>query len=297
MPSLLDQLAEPPRPVGAPPPARPAVYRLVAGLVAALGIVLAKGKMLLLFGLKFGVTAWTMLVAAWVYSSQVGWPFAVLLVGLILVHEIGHGLAAGRVGVRVGAPVSIPFLGAFIALRDRPRDRWEDYVISAGGPLLGGLAALACLAIAEGTSGTAYALLHGCGWFALMLNLFNLAPIWILDGSKMLPLARLGDAAFGLGIVAMVLGVTAQLGRFNGMGAVVAAVCAWQLGAAAYRARRTRAPETLLERVQPVVARGPIAAEPELVPLRRRLFGAALYFGMVATYTAVLQLVEPALKR
>lgn len=292
-PSLLDRLAR--AEAGTPPPVqRPSSKRgLIAGLVVALGFVAAKAKAFGLLAFKFATTGWTMVLAAWAYSTQVGWPFAALLVGLILIHEIGHGLAARRVGVRIGAPVFIPFLGAFIALRDSPRDRWEDFVIAAGGPLVGGLASLACLAASEFVTGDAQRLLHGCGFFALLLNLFNLMPVWILDGSKMLPIVRTADGITGLvGVGAALVASALGGGHLNGMAVIVVIVVAWQVAMTARKAGRV--PASLLERLQPPPA-GPIAPSPDQVSGYRRRIGAIMYFGMVALYAALIQLTDPTL--
>jgi Zn-dependent protease len=280
--SLLDQLA-PQSPQS--PPARK--RGLVVGIVATLTIVAAKAKTLGLLALKFGTTAATMLVAAWAYSSGVGWPFAALFVGLILVHEIGHGLAARRFGIPVGAPVFIPFFGAFITIKGRQRDRWEAFVIAAGGPLLGGVASLACMAASVWVTGDAHRLLRGAGFFALVLNLFNLLPVWILDGSKMLPLVRTEHAFVGLaGVVVALVGSALLAGHVNGIAILVALVVAWQVAMATREHRRV--PETMLERVAvaPVATASP---SEQISPTRRRI-GAWVYFGMIAVYTAVSQL-------
>jgi Zn-dependent protease len=266
---------------------------VVAGVVVALGLIAAKAKAFGLLALKFATTGWTMVLAAWAYSTQVGWSFAALLVGLILIHEIGHGLAARRVGIRVGLPVFIPFLGAFIALRERPRDRWEDFVIAAGGPLIGGLASLACLAASQALSGDARRLLHGCGYFGIYLNLFNLLPVWIFDGSKMLPLLRATDGVIGLGVAGAALIASALWAdHANGMAVIVVAVVAWQVAMTARKAHR--APESLLERLQQAPA-GPIAPSADEVSSHRRRIGAILYFGLIALYAAILQLSGPTL--
>lgn len=292
-PTLLDQLARG-GPAAGPPAHPPSGPRrgLAAGLVAALGIVAAKGKALGILALKFAGTGWTMLLAAWAYSTQVGWSFAALLVALILVHEIGHGMAARRVGVRIGAPVFIPFFGAFIALRDRPRDRWADFVIAAGGPLAGGLASLACLAASTLVTGTAQQLLHGCGFFALLLNLFNLLPVWILDGAKLLPIVRTADGVAGLVLVVVALGASALwASHLNGLAVIAVLVVAWQLAAGARKVRR--APASLLERLQPTPTAGPMAPDVEKVSTARRRIGALAYFAMIALYAVVIQLADP----
>jgi Zn-dependent protease len=295
MPSLLDQLARG-GPAGAPPVDPPPARRrgLAAGIGAALVLAAAKAKTLAVLALKFAGTAWTMLLAIWAYSMQVGWSFAALLVVLILVHEIGHGLAARCVGVRIGAPVFIPFLGAFIALRDRPRDRWEDFVIAAGGPLAGGLASLACLAASALVDGTARQLLYGCGLFALLLNLFNLLPVWILDGARMLPVVRTADGVAALVVVVVALAASALwANHLNGLAVIAVLVVAWQLAASARKARRV--PASLLERLQSQSAPpyAPVAPDPERVSIGRRRIGALAYFGMMALYAVVLQLADP----
>ena len=292
-PSMLDRLARADGSAG-PPVQRPTPRRgLAAGIVAAVALVAAKAKMFGLLALKFATTGWTMVLAAWAYSTQVGWSFGALLVGLILVHEIGHGVAARRVGVRVGAPVFIPFFGAFIALRDRPRDRWEDFVIAAGGPLLGGVASLGCLVASGLVAGDAQRLLHGCGFFALLLNLFNLLPVWILDGARMLPIVRTADGIAGLVAVGAALVASALWSdHLNGLAVIAILVIAWQVAAAARK--RHRVPDSLLERLQPAPA-GPIVPSPDEVSGHRRRIAAAVYFGMLALYAAVLQLTDPTL--
>ena len=41
---------------------------------------------------------------------------------LLRVHETGHLIVAKKFGLKVGAPVSIPFMDAFIALKEAPRN-------------------------------------------------------------------------------------------------------------------------------------------------------------------------------
>ena len=46
-------------------------------------------------------------------------------------------MAARQFGLKVGAPVFIPFMGAFIALKDAPKNAWIESCVGIGGPLLG----------------------------------------------------------------------------------------------------------------------------------------------------------------
>src|SRR5437762_9960830 len=63
-------------------------------------------------------------------------PYTTLFRSL-LVHETGHLLVAKKFGLKVGAPVFIPFMGAFIALKEAPRNAWVEACVGIGGPMLG----------------------------------------------------------------------------------------------------------------------------------------------------------------
>ncbi len=79
--------------------------------------------LLLLGSLKFGkllLTSGSMLVSVFAYALIFGWPYAVGFVALIFVHEMGHYLAARQRGLNVGAPTFIPFVGAWIQLKELP---------------------------------------------------------------------------------------------------------------------------------------------------------------------------------
>jgi Zn-dependent protease len=133
------------------------------------------------FGLPLLKTGGSMLLAIWVYALVWGWQFAVGFVLLIFVHECGHLIAAKRIGLKVGAPVFIPFMGALIALKEAPRNAWIEAQIGIGGPLLGTVGAAACelLYLATGTL-----MYRGLAYTGFFLNLFNLAPIGFLDGGR-----------------------------------------------------------------------------------------------------------------
>ena len=164
------------------------IKKLFVPIVAVFFIILkfgAKLKFLIIpvtkFLPMFLKTGLTMIASIWLYAMEWGWMFATGFVLLILVHECGHLLAAKRVGLKVGAPVFIPFMGAFIALKDAPKNAWIEAQVSIGGPILGGLGALACFLIFKLTGDPLFSALAFFGFF---LNLFNLAPIGILDGGR-----------------------------------------------------------------------------------------------------------------
>jgi Zn-dependent protease len=173
-----------------------------------LGKLLAKLKFVLLPVLKFGLpvlkTGGTMLISIWFYAQMWGWWFALGFVLLMLVHESGHLIAARRLGLKVGAPVFIPFMGAFIALKDAPRNAWVEACVGIGGPLLGSLGAAACEGIFLLTGDPLFRALAYTGFF---LNLFNLVPVGFLDGgrvaSALSPWMWLAGFVIMVGIVVM----------------------------------------------------------------------------------------------
>ena len=75
------------------------------------------------------------------YALIWGWRFGVGFVLLILAHELGHYIEARREGLDPQLPVFIPFLGAYVALRNMRFDPWVNARVSLAGPVAGGIAA------------------------------------------------------------------------------------------------------------------------------------------------------------
>jgi len=172
-------------PVTAPEPAtlpsehhrdrRSLLGKLLAPLVVLAGIAIKFGAFVLKF---FGI-----FLAVGGYALIWGWRFAVGLVLLILAHELGHYVEAKRVGLDPQLPVFIPFVGAYVALRNMRFDPWVNARVSLAGPLVGGAAAAGCLAVAETIDSDLWRALAYAGF---LLNLINLAPIAFLDGGHIL---------------------------------------------------------------------------------------------------------------
>lgn len=156
--------------------------RALGPIGIALGFVLSKLKLIIpLLKLTKLSTLLSMLVSVWAYGLFWGWPFAVGFVLLIFVHEMGHAVVLKHQGIHAGAPVFIPFVGAVIAMKGRPRDAYVEALVGIGGPILGSLGALACLVVA-GITGSAF--WYALAWTGFMINLFNLIPISPLDGGR-----------------------------------------------------------------------------------------------------------------
>jgi Zn-dependent protease len=130
---------------------------------------------------KVLTTGGTMLISIAVYAWMFGWRYAVGFVLLIFVHEMGHFMAARQRGLDVGAPTFIPFVGAWIELKEMPHDVETEAYIGFAGPLVGTLGALVCYWIARQYDSD---LMMALAYSGLMLNLINLIPISPLDGGR-----------------------------------------------------------------------------------------------------------------
>ena len=177
-----------------------ATKKLLAPLVAV-GLVLTKFKWILLalLKVKFVGTALSMLLSIGAYALLFPVWFAVGLVVLILVHEMGHVLQLRREGIKASAPMFIPFLGALVAMKQMPKNALAEARVGLAGPVLGTLGALAPLGIYAATENPLFLGLAYTGFF---LNLFNLAPVLPLDGGR--AVGALSPAFWFLGIGLMV---------------------------------------------------------------------------------------------
>jgi Zn-dependent protease len=140
--------------------------------------------LLLLATLKWGkifTTGGNMLLSLALYAVVFGWRYAAGFVALIFIHEMGHYIAARQCGLNVGAPTFIPFLGAWVELKDQPLDvRTEAYVAFAG-PLVGTVGAVAFYLWGRWSDS---ALLLAIAYAGLFINLFNLIPLSPFDGGR-----------------------------------------------------------------------------------------------------------------
>lgn len=140
--------------------------------------------LLLLNAGKLAPALWSSLsivASMWAYALIFGWPYAVGFVGLILVHELGHYFAAKDRGLDVGLPVFLPFVGAWISLRDQPMNAETEAYIAYAGPLVGTIGAYLCLWFGREHDSLLLIALAKSGF---ILNLFNLIPVSPLDGGR-----------------------------------------------------------------------------------------------------------------
>ena len=139
-----------------------------------------KGK-LLFFGLAKTSTALSMVLSVGVYWTAWGMWFALGLVLSIYVHEMGHVAALHRFGIPSSAPMFVPGVGAFVRLRAPRLSPLEDARIGLAGPIWGLAGTLVAIAGAGLGGGPMWlAVARVAAW----INLFNLLPVWQLDGNR-----------------------------------------------------------------------------------------------------------------
>src|SRR5919197_4834196 len=120
------------RPIHPEPAWRSFLRRLTAPVALIVGAIVKLGSLA-----KFA----SIFVAVAAYALIWPWSFAVGFVGLILVHELGHFVEARRRGFHATLPTFIPFLGAYVTIRDARMSPWQSFWISYAGPFWGSVGA------------------------------------------------------------------------------------------------------------------------------------------------------------
>jgi Zn-dependent protease len=235
-----------------PTPSNRTSRGILGGLAAAAAAAFAYGKyaLLLLFKIPAAGTLISLVISFGGYAIFYGPWFAVALLTMIFVHEMGHVIEIRRQGMQATAPIFIPFLGAAIFQRSHPTDALRQAQIGIAGPIAGTIGATVAFAL-YGTIHSPVLLLAALIGF--YLNLFNLIPVWQLDGAWVLaPVSKwfqvAGYAVIAVGglffhflfspliIIIAVLGVPSLIARFRNAQdpyyTSVPARARWAMGAA-----------------------------------------------------------------
>jgi Zn-dependent protease len=149
------------------------------GPLAPIAVFLAKAKWFFaIFKFKFLFSLGAFFAVYW---TLLGWKFGVGFGVLILIHEMGHYIDIRRRGLPADMPVFLPGLGAFVRWQAMGISLETRAAVSLAGPLAGLLASLGCLFLWWKTGDPLWAALTRAGAW---LNVMNLIPIWVLDGSQ-----------------------------------------------------------------------------------------------------------------
>ena len=153
----------------------------VGGLIVLIGGTALKWGFIFVkfFGFFISVAAYTL----WFHS----WTFAFGFVILILIHELGHVVAARMQGLKVSWPTFIPFFGAYVTIERAGLTPWRNALISLAGPFAGGASALFVWVVGVAEGSRQLEVLANIGF---LLNAFNMLPIGFLDGGQTVRAAR-----------------------------------------------------------------------------------------------------------
>jgi Zn-dependent protease len=259
-----------------------------------------------IFGIRVGVHySWFLVLFLWIYwlqdsftrsldSSGSGFTAAVIAAfaffGSILLHELGHAMAARREGIGVGG-IDLFLFGGFTRMQRESDTPGEEFRISAAGPAVTLLITVVTGAISIAMVGTSglwdLARLQGFGTMpqvvlaftaginALLLG-FNLIPAFPLDGGRMaraIAWRLTGDRhratrfAAGLGqifaVVLMGYGAYLAFVDDNAGSGLWSFFLGWMIGSGA---RAAVAQSTFASRLEGITAGDIMDAEPVTVP-------------------------------
>lgn len=160
----------------------------LGALLAAAAFIFGYGKYLILILLKFKAftTLATMALSFVLYAAFFGPWFALGLVLMIFLHEMGHVLEIRRQGMHASAPLFIPFFGAAIFQRQHATDALKQAQIGIAGPIAGTVAATVAFVLYGALHEPVLLLWAYLGFF---INLINLIPFGMLDGGWILGVA------------------------------------------------------------------------------------------------------------
>jgi Zn-dependent protease len=151
------------------------------------------------------------LVVALLSGSSRSMIELVMLVGVILVHELGHMAGMIAFGYRDVRIFFVPFLGGAASGKKRGVARWKEAIVLLLGPLPGIIAGVLMIKV-----GGAEGLMHSLAMLLIIVNALNLLPMHPLDGGQLFSVLlfsrnRYLELIFS-GVTVALLGVAAVFG-------------------------------------------------------------------------------------
>ena len=186
--------------------------------------MIIKGVLIFLKFGKFLTTGLSMMLMIITYTYIYGWKYAIGIVLLLFIHEMGHLTASRRLGIDTSLPMFIPFVGAIIQMKEAPKDAKTESIVGIAGPLYGVLGAFCCLILGELFDAE---LLLALAYFGFLLTVFNLIPAHPLDGGRIVTAISLKLWLVGIPIM-----VFFSLYFFNPIGILISILAirkAWQV--------------------------------------------------------------------
>jgi Zn-dependent protease len=147
-------------------------------------------------GAPFGIDVyvhWTFVILLWFLSFSGGLPglpffadvlFYVALFGCVILHELGHSLAARRYGIGTRDITLYP-IGGVARLERMPSRPAEELVVAVAGPAVNVVIAVLLFPFTF-LEGSIALLLTSMMWANIILVLFNMLPAFPMDGGRVL---------------------------------------------------------------------------------------------------------------
>jgi len=118
-----------------------------------------------------------------VFCRIFDYPTGIFVLAALMIHEYGHLWAAKKVGWKTQGMVFIPFLGGIGFVESTDNYAHKNIYVAIMGPLWGAF----CAAILFlGGDFTGWAVLSKAAHWTVIINLFNLLPIYPLDGGRII---------------------------------------------------------------------------------------------------------------
>ena len=166
--------------------------RSLTGALVKGGFVVVKAGKLLLGLASFAA-----------YAFLFTWQFAVIILGMLVIHEYGHLRCMKHYGMKTRGIYLIPLLGAAAVAEDNFPSRRAEATIALAGPLTGAVLAAGTGLLYFATRNGAFA--AAAAWMAL-INLFNLLPVVPLDGGRVVKSITCSIGS-RIGLVAVIAGM------------------------------------------------------------------------------------------
>lgn len=145
-------------------------------------------------GRVFGVPIrldWSLIILALYFalfsgSLVIGLVTSFLLMLSVALHELGHTYTALKFDCRV-RDITLMLIGGRASLLDMPREPWKEFVLAASGPLVSAVLWLGARQLVPLAGG--HPLLVSILLYLTLINkmllLFNLLPVFPMDGGRM----------------------------------------------------------------------------------------------------------------
>lgn len=158
-------------------------------------------KIRLLFSIALSFLIWGLLV---------NWKFSLLVIPAILFHEYGHYHWMGREGIKQRSMIMIPPFGAMAIAKEPWPSRAAETRIALAGPVFGFFSALVAYVFWQLLG---YSVLETAVSLICFINMFNLVPIPILDGGRVIK-SILFSISNELGFAFYIFGFAVLFGAF-----------------------------------------------------------------------------------